>query len=72
MLYYKDDQGILQHKSVVMLSDELRHDTVAVSAFQKIVVDDLKRILPSLTKINFCSDGCAAQYKNKVCIPFFL
>ena len=72
MLYYKDDQGILQHKSVVMLSDELRHDTVAVSAFQKIVVDDLKRILPSLTKINFWSDGCAAQYKNKVCIPFFL
>ena len=72
MLYYKDDQGILQHKSVVMLSDELRHDTVAVSAFQKIVVADLKRILPSLTKINFWSDGCAAQYKNKVCIPFFV
>jgi hypothetical protein len=36
-----------------------------VYTFLKKVVPDIKRNLPNVTLINYFTDGCAAQYKNR-------
>ena len=63
MCYYQED-GVKKIFTVLFISDCLTHDTVAVYAFQKILVSLLKNKL-NLTAIQYFSDGCARQYKNK-------
>ena len=54
---------------MLFISDSLVHETVAVYAFQNKLVDILKEKLSSkgldLDMIQYFSDGCAKQYKNK-------
>ena len=40
----------------------MRHDTVTVYGFQKVVLPHLKQLLPELKKVYYFSDGSAAQY----------
>lgn len=56
----------LQHLSLVIISDCMAHDTVAVHLFQRLMITFLKQKLPQkLEKIHYFSDGAASQYKNK-------
>lgn len=41
------------------------HDTVAVYAFQKHLIADIKNIAPSVEKVIYFTDGSSSQYKNK-------
>lgn len=47
-----------------MISDSLRHDTVAVHVFLNKLVIQLKQKFPEVKYIQYFSDGSAAQYKN--------
>ena len=60
------ESGELHHLSFVIISDCLRHDTVAVHLFQRSLVDFLREKFGSLPqKIYYFSDGAASQYKNR-------
>ena len=61
--YFKEENEV-KSKSILMVSDSTKHDTVAVSTFQTRVVADVKQLVPDLRKIHYWSDGCAGQYKN--------
>ncbi len=62
--YYKED-GELKHLSLVVISDCLTHDTVAVHLFQKLLINHLSdHFGKKPKKIIYFSDGAAAQYKN--------
>lgn len=62
--YFKED-GELNHINVIVISDCLNHDTVAVHLFQKKVIQFLKtKISFQMIKITYFSDGAASQYKN--------
>ena len=66
--YYKDESEKLCHLSYVIISEALRHDTVAVFLYQKCFNTFLKGFLPSTSqpcKIVYFSDGAGAQYKNR-------
>ena len=54
----------LKSISVCIISDCLKHDTIAVHAFLKKVVPFVSNLHPQLKKIIYFSDGSAAQYKN--------
>lgn len=63
---YFNEEGKLQHLSLVIISDCMAHDTVAVHLFQRHLIAFLKEKIPYvLDKIHYFSDGAASQYKNK-------
>ena len=64
MCYFAEN-GVLKTHFVLFISDCLTHDTVAVYAFQKVLISLLKEKITNLAAIHYFSDGCARQYKNK-------
>lgn len=63
VLYYKCN-GILNHKSLVIISDCLQHDAVTVWALSEYINDLAKSLVPDLSKIIYFSDGAPQQFKN--------
>ena len=53
------------HDSFCFVSDCVKHDTVAVSAFQSVLIPHLVKKYAGLRKIHYFSDGCGGQYKNR-------
>ena len=64
VVYYCDNDNDLKSISVCVISDCMTHATSTVHAFQKAILDHLKKELPAVTKVVYFSDGCAGQYKN--------
>jgi len=63
-VYYRNSNGSVDTVSLCIISDHMKHDTVAVHAFQKVVIEHLKQIIKGLYKVIYFSDGAASQYKN--------
>lgn len=64
VVYYYKENGELRHGSIVVLSDDLQHNTVAVYAFQQKIMQHLKENLTP-TKIIYFTDGATQHYKNR-------
>ena len=64
VIYYKDQQNQLIHKSICVLSENLDHDTSFVHELQRLVCNFIQETLPQIKHIEYWSDGCAGQYKN--------
>lgn len=47
------------------MSDDLRHDPVAICAHLDLVITEIKKIVPQLTTVHFLSDSPTTQYRNK-------
>lgn len=62
---YWNENGEERCKSYCFISDETKHNTSVVHAFQTQLIPEIKKIIPHLTKIYYFSDGCSGQYKNK-------
>jgi hypothetical protein len=63
--YFKENSE-LKHTSFVVISECLRHDTVAVHLFKKKMIEHLNDTLPFIpAKVYYFSDGAASQYKNR-------
>lgn len=63
VIYYSDS-GTLKNFSFIIISEVLKHDTIAVQVF----IEKLRNFLKSkieLKKAIFMSDGAASQYKNR-------
>ena len=69
MCYFKGEDSKLKTYSLLFISDSLTHNTVAVYTFQKRLILLLKERLSQdgilLTEVQYFSDGCSKQYKNK-------
>jgi len=55
----------LKHTSFCIISDDMTHDVAMVYEVQKRIIDYLKCQLPDLKNVEYFSDGCAGQYKNR-------
>ncbi|KAJ8671558.1 hypothetical protein QAD02_002817 [Eretmocerus hayati] len=60
-----DENGKLQHITVVMISDHMQHDYYTVYTFQQHLIKIPKEAIPSSEKKIYVSDGAAGQYKNR-------
>ena len=69
MCYFKGEDSKLKTYSLLFISDSVTHNTVAVDAFKKRLILLLKERLSQdgilLTEVQYFSDGCSKQYKNK-------
>ena len=67
VIYYvnseKRSQDRLDHLSIACISDHLKHDTVAVYSFQKVVLRVFESKTSNVEKMIYFSDGCGGQYK---------
>ena len=65
-IYYRQTETEdLSYTNLVVISDCLQHNTVAVHTFQKCLVHFLKQNVENVCKLYYFSDGCAGQYKNR-------
>lgn len=72
---YCKSTGELKHLNLCVISDCMKHDTLAVHAFINKVMPYIKEKLPFVTKLHYFSDGCGGQYKNyknlfNICLHF--
>lgn len=65
VIYYRDDENILQHLSFVNISDCNEHNSISVYLFISKMIAFLKTKFQIINKISYLSDGAGAQYKNK-------
>jgi hypothetical protein len=65
--YYKDgNKDDLQHKSFVLVSDELSHDATAVYTILSSFYPQLKQAITSeITHVHYWTDSPTSQYRNK-------
>lgn len=52
--------------NICFISDDLTHDVSMVKAFTRRIVEFIKNKFPEVDEIEYITDGCGAQYKNKV------
>ena len=65
VMYLKDSPNSdLKCVNMCVISDHLKHDTVAVHAFITEILTAVKKNYPDLKKIIYFSDGASSQYKN--------
>ena len=64
IIYYKNAQEKLAVQSMVCFSNDLEHDTGFVYQLQKLLCNYLRLPYPSISNIQYFSDGHSAQYKN--------
>ena len=62
-VYYRDG-NVTKSLCYNCISNCMKHETVTVYAFQKIVLAHLRQHLPQIKKVIYFSDGAASQYKN--------
>lgn len=55
----------VKHGSIVMISDDLRHDTSSFYAYQKILHQHLLEKSIPVSKIIYITDGAPQHFKNK-------
>ena len=63
VIYYKENTDV-KHRSLVIISDCLTHDSIAVYTFHKILIEYLKSEFLLVKKVLYFSDGAPQQYKN--------
>ena len=64
VVYYYKQNSVIEHKSLVFLSDSTKHDTAAVYTVQKMLVPHIKQTL-RIKKIIYFTDGAKPHFKNK-------
>jgi len=65
VVIYCIEEGSLIHRSNCIISDDINHGIAFVHLVQKAVINDLMYRIPRLKIIEYFSDGCGAQYKNR-------
>lgn len=64
-VYYYRSGGDIKHGSIVIISDDLKHDTATFYAFQKILLQHLQENSIITKKIVFITDGAPQHFKNR-------
>lgn len=64
VLYYHGKNGTAS-QTLCTLSEDKRHDSVAICGHLVPVFKEIKKYVPNLEKIHFLSDGPTNQYRNR-------
>lgn len=65
VIYFKTENGDVEHINYVVIAESLTHNAAAVFLFHQKMISFLRDNFDSIEKIFFFSDGAASQYKNK-------
>lgn len=62
--YYRDGEEV-RHRSLIVWSDSLLHDTSAVYVMQELLIENMKQLHSNVKRIIYFTDGAAQHYKNR-------
>lgn len=65
VIYYYLKKNELHYTSGVCLSNSLKHDAAAVYAVQTKLIPEIKKNVPNVRKIIYCTDGAKQHFKNR-------
>ncbi|CAC5405224.1 unnamed protein product [Mytilus coruscus] len=65
VVYYKVDGNELLHKSIVVISDEMGHNSATVLSIIDQIIPEIKQLLPTVECIHYWTDYPTSQYRNK-------
>lgn len=66
VIYYKvDGSDEMLHKSIIIISDEMGHNTSTVLSIIDKIVPEIKMIKPNVSCIHYWTDSPTSQYRNK-------
>lgn len=65
VIYYQGQNNKLEHKSIVVVSDELSHSTSTVCTFLDSLIPQIKEICPNVRYLHYWTDSPSSQYRNK-------
>lgn len=65
VIYFRDKEGEVQHKSVVTISDEGSHSASTVCAFLDDLMTQVKEVVPQCEKVHYWTDSPSSQYRNR-------
>ncbi|XP_078659979.1 LOW QUALITY PROTEIN: uncharacterized protein LOC144904722 [Branchiostoma floridae x Branchiostoma belcheri] len=65
VVYFKNENGELQHESTCIVSDEMGHNSATVFAILKRVVPEVKEKHPDVKFLHYWTDSPSSQYRNK-------
>ena len=64
IVFYYKNSGKIQHKTLIIISDCMKHVAVAVHVFLRALNEYLTNFNPNLRKCIYFSDGAPQQFKN--------
>lgn len=64
VVYSRSEGETTKESSLCFISNDLKHDVPFVYSVQEKTVEYIKSNFPNVTKIEYLTDGCSAQYKN--------
>lgn len=70
VVYFTGEEGKLNHKSFVFVSDESSHTAPTVLTFLDVLVTEIKKLVPDLQQVHYLSDSPTSQYINKTIFSF--
>jgi hypothetical protein len=65
VVYFRDSDDSLQHRSIIIVSDEMGHKASTVITFIDELQPILKAIDANVTAVHYWSDSPTSQYRNK-------
>ena len=65
VIYFKTDSDELRHKSCIIISDEMGHNSATVITFIKDIIPIVKEIDDGVVTIHYWTDSPTSQYRNK-------
>jgi hypothetical protein len=66
VIYYREAvESPLKHKRMVIVSDEIGHNSNTVQCFIKHVLQEVKTIVPTVRTIHYRTDSSTSQYRYK-------
>ena len=69
VIYFNTEYGI-DHKSIIIVSDELGHNSTTVLTFVDKIIPIVQDIDPEASTIHYWTDSPTSQYRNKSIIDF--
>lgn len=65
VINYKNNEGLVKHKSFVGITGEKLHSAPTTFAFIKHMIPKVQELLPRLSVVHYISDSPVSQYRNK-------
>ncbi|XP_061183299.1 uncharacterized protein LOC133191568 [Saccostrea echinata] len=70
VVYYPNSENTIEHKSIIVVSDEMGHNSTTVLTFIDKIMPIIKNIDPDVSTIHYWTDSPTSQYRNKTIIDF--
>ena len=65
VMYFKQNTDELKHQSIVVVSDEMGHNSSTVLTILDKIMPKIKYYVPNVRKVHYFTDSPTSQYRNK-------